>query len=135
VNELTWARGARRFDTGTPPVPNAFIARAGLDVINEVGTANIAARMRELKQLLVDGGRARKLEILGSEDLDHSVATTAFLCNGIDSSAVEHHMRERGIIASARGPALRLAPHFYTTPADIDAALDALASALKELRV
>ena len=135
VNELTWARGARRFDTGTPPVPNAFIARAGLDVINEVGTANIAARMRELKQLLVEGGHARGLEIFGSTDLEQSVATTAYHCNGIDSSAVENAMRARGIIASARGTALRLAPHFYTTPADIDAALDALSSALKELRV
>ena len=27
---LDWAPGARRFDTGTPPVLNAYIARAGM---------------------------------------------------------------------------------------------------------
>jgi selenocysteine lyase/cysteine desulfurase len=37
-------------------------------------------------------------------------------------------MRARGIIASARGPVIRLAPHFYSTIEDVDTALDALAS-------
>jgi selenocysteine lyase/cysteine desulfurase len=134
VDELTWASGARRFDTGTPPVPSAFVARAGLQVINEVGTAAIEARMRELKQHLVEGGQARGLEILGSTDIDHTVATTAFLCDDIDSSTVEKAMRARGVIASARGPALRLAPHFYSTPEDIDTSLDALVEALYQLR-
>jgi kynureninase len=36
-------------------------------------------------------------------------------------------MRERGIIASARGPVIRLAPHFYSTLEDVDTALDVLA--------
>ena len=36
-------------------------------------------------------------------------------------------MRERGVLASARGPALRLAPHFYSTLDDVEVALDALA--------
>jgi selenocysteine lyase/cysteine desulfurase len=40
-------------------------------------------------------------------------------------------MRERGVIASARGPVIRLAPHYYTTLDDVDTTLDALASVLK----
>jgi selenocysteine lyase/cysteine desulfurase len=36
-------------------------------------------------------------------------------------------MRDRGIIASARGEVIRLAPHFYSTIDDVDLALDALA--------
>ena len=134
VDELTWAPRGRRFDTGTPPVPNAFVARAGLRVINEVGTAAIDARMRTLKQYLVEGGNARGLEILGTTDLERSVATTAFDCDSVESGAVENALRARGVIATARGPALRLAPHFYSTEQDIDTSLDALVAALKELR-
>ena len=37
-------------------------------------------------------------------------------------------MRARGVLASARGPVIRLAPHFYSTFDDVDAALDALAA-------
>ena len=40
-------------------------------------------------------------------------------------------MRERGVIASARGPVIRLAPHYYTSLDDVDAALDALADVLR----
>ncbi|MBT6887756.1 MAG: cysteine desulfurase, partial [Gemmatimonadales bacterium] len=36
----------------------------------------------------------------------------------------------RGIIASARGPAIRIAPHFYNTMDDVDVALDALAAVM-----
>ena len=39
---------------------------------------------------------------------------------------------EKGIVASARGPALRLAPHFYTTLDEVETALDALQEVLSE---
>ncbi len=39
-------------------------------------------------------------------------------------------MRERGVIASARGPVIRLAPHFYSSLEDADTALDVLAAVL-----
>jgi selenocysteine lyase/cysteine desulfurase len=135
AHELTWAAGARRFDTGTPPVPSAYIARAGLDVINQVGTSAIETRMRALKTYLIERAVQRNLVVLGSTDPDQTVATTAFLCGATDSAQVEAALRARGVIASARGPALRLAPHFYTTEEDIDTSLDALADALAELRV
>ena len=37
-------------------------------------------------------------------------------------------MRARGVLPSARGPVIRLAPHFYNTLDDVDTALDVLAS-------
>jgi kynureninase len=54
---------------------------------------------------------------------------TAIAC--ADSHAVEAALRERGIIASARGPAIRLAPHFYNTTDDVNQALDALADVME----
>jgi selenocysteine lyase/cysteine desulfurase len=38
---LDWAPGARRFDGGTPPIINAYVARAGLEIIHEVGPARV----------------------------------------------------------------------------------------------
>lgn len=134
AGELTWAPGARRFDTGTPPVPNAFVARAGLGVIREVGVPAIEEWMGVLKRRLVEGGRARGLDVLGDAEPERSVATTAFRCAAADGDAVEAAMRRRGVLASARGPAVRLAPHFYSTLDDVEKALDALAHALDEVR-
>jgi len=61
-------------------------------------------------------------------EITDGTSTTAFVVD--DSHAVETAMRERGVLPSARGPAIRLAPHFYTTLEDIDVALDTLVSVL-----
>lgn len=126
VDTLDYAPGARRFDTGTPPVINAYMARAGMEIINEIGPAAVCTWTEELSRLLIEGGRERGLERIGPDDPTRKTPSTAFVCPG-DSHEAELRMRERGVIASARGPVIRLAPHFYTTPADVESALDALA--------
>ncbi len=50
-----------------------------------------------------------------------------------DPLEVEAAMRARGVVASARGPAIRLAPHFYSTLADVELALDALSAVLGDM--
>jgi selenocysteine lyase/cysteine desulfurase len=130
VKELSWAPFARRFDTGTPPIFEAYVARAAMDFLGEIGLAAIQGWTEELSRALIEGGKARGLRLLGSEDPSGKAPTTAFHVPG-DSHAIEALMRERGVLASARGPAIRLAPHFYSTLADVETALDTLAEALR----
>lgn len=126
---LDWAPTASRFDTGTPAVINAYIARAGLSILNEIGLDYIQAWTDHLSHRLITGGQERGLTLHGTTDYRQKAPTTAFICPS-DSHTVEMQMRERGIIGSARGPVIRLAPHFYNTVAEIDTALDALADIL-----
>ena len=128
---LDWAAGARRFDGGTPPIVNAYIARAGLEIIHEVGPANIAAWTRALSERMISGGADRGLELHGTSDVTRKSPTTAFRVPG-NSANTERKLRERGVIASARGDVIRLAPHFYSTFDDVDHSLDALAAVLHE---
>ncbi len=130
---LDWAPGARRFDGGTPPIINAYIARAGLEIIHEVGPANVAAWTRVLSERLVSGGQQRGLTLDGTPNADRKAPTTAFLV-GDDSATVERRMRDRGVIPSARGSVIRLSPHFYSTLDDVDQALDTLAFVLRDER-
>jgi selenocysteine lyase/cysteine desulfurase len=122
---LDWAATARRFDTGTPPLINAFIARAGMDLVLEAGLEAIGEWQQELARRLIEQGRARGLTLHGTADASRKTASTAFVV--ADSRAAETAMRARGVIASARGPVIRLAPHFYNTMGDVDRALDVLA--------
>ena len=131
VKGLDWASTASRFDTGTPPIINAYIARAGMQVINDVGVRAIRSWLEILGQRLIDGGEARGLTVHGTRDMSRKTATTGFVVD--DSHAIEHAMRERGVIASARGPVIRLAPHFYSTIEDVDVSLDALSSIVRGL--
>jgi len=129
LKDLTWARAARRFDTGTPPIFEAYVARAAMDYLAEIGLDAIQAWTEELSRALCEGGKARGFQLLGTEDSTRKAPTTAFLIPG-DSHDVESKLRGRGILASARGPAIRLAPHFYSTLQDVEVALDTLAEVL-----
>ena len=131
VKGLDWSPTASRFDTGTPPIINAYIARAGMQIINEIGPRAIRSWLEILGQRLIDGGEARGLTVHGTRDMSHKTSTTGFVVD--DSHTIEVAMRERGIIASARGPVIRLAPHFYSTIEDVDVSLDALSSILRGL--
>ena len=130
VKRLDWSATASRFDAGTPPVVNVYIARAGMQIINEIGVAPIRAWLEVLGQRLIDGGASRGLSLHGVNDMQRKTATTAFLVS--DSHAVEVAMRARGVLPSARGPVIRLSPHFYNTADDVDTALDVLASVVRE---
>jgi selenocysteine lyase/cysteine desulfurase len=125
LKDLTWAPVARRFDTGTPPIFEAFVARAAMDFLYEVGLDAIQDWTEELSRALIEGGKARGLQLLGSDDPTQKAPTTAFLVPG-DSHSIEEKLRAKGILASARGPAIRLAPHFYSTLEDVEIALNAL---------
>lgn len=126
---LDWGSGGRRLDTGTPPIFEAYVARAGMAWLGSIGLDAIGRWTTHLAEHLVEGARGRGLAILGPSDPHRRAPTTAILCD--DSHAIEGGLRTRGIIGSARGPVLRLAPHFYNTTEDLDRALDAVADLIR----
>ena len=132
AKRLDWSAGASRFDSGTPPIVNAYIARAGMEMILSIGINRIRAWHEVLSQRLRDGGRERGLKLHGTNDLTRKTANSAFFVN--DSHAIEATMRARGVLPSARGSVIRLAPHFYNTLDDVDTALDLLAELTRSER-
>jgi len=126
--DLDWAPGARRFDSGTPPILPAYIARAGMELLLDVGLPAVAAWTRTLAGRLIEGGRERGFDLMGPADPVRRAPTVAFRVP--DAHGVEEAMRLRGVIASARGPAIRLAPHYHSSIADVDRALEVLGAAV-----
>jgi selenocysteine lyase/cysteine desulfurase len=130
IHHLDYAKDARRFDNGTPPVMTSYIARAGMTIINEIGTPAIQRWTDRLSEHCLEGARRRGLDIASPQDVRKKAPTTAIRV-GADSHAVEVALRERKIIASARGDVVRFAHHFFTKPEDLDFALDSIAEILK----
>lgn len=129
---LDWSVGGRRFDGGTPPVPACYASRPGMEAILEVGPGAVRSWTRTLVDRLVRSGRERGLELLGPRNSALRTPSTAFR-SPVDSHRLEARMRQKGVLTSARGPAIRLAPHFYSTPDDVDRALDVLVESVREL--
>ncbi len=129
IHHLDYASDARRFDNGTPPVVTAYIARAGMHIINEVGVAKIQAWIDRLSRHCLDGAEARGLQIASPRDIRCKGATTAIRVPG-SSHDVEAALRKKQVIASARSDVVRIAPHFFTRLEDLDYVLDCFVEVL-----
>jgi kynureninase len=112
--ELEYAAGVRRFLTGTPNVPALYAARAGYDVIEEIGVGRIRRRSLALTSLLHTLLDEAGFEI--SSPREESRRGGTVLVRTPDDPAVHRELAERGIICDFRPDAgIRLGPHFYNT--------------------
>ena len=55
ISDYSPAPDARRFDSGTPPVPNIYAGLAGMRIVEEAGVDAIEAHVRGLVDRLLAG--------------------------------------------------------------------------------
>ena len=124
ISDYSPAPSARRFDAGTPPVPNIYAGIAGMGIVEEVGVAAIEAHVGELSGSLVTG--------LG--ELGATVATPTgpgeygpLVCvSSTDPEALVVALGEDRIVTSSRDANLRISLHLYNIAADVDRLLERL---------
>lgn len=112
------AASARRFEGGTPPVPNLYAARAGLGVIEQVGLAAIGERIAGLTARIADHARTLSIPMATPDDPARRGAMVALRAH--DAPAMVEALHQAGIISSSRDGNVRLSPHFYNNDDDID---------------
>ena len=116
------AKDARRFESGTPVVPSLYAAEAGLSLLLDVGLENAWS----VSSALHDQVRA------GVADLGGHVVTPAdahgpmIAIASTDDHALVDALAADRVVVSCRDGNIRISPHFYNTPADIEAALASL---------
>jgi selenocysteine lyase/cysteine desulfurase len=115
------ATDARRFEGGSPPMPNIFLARPGLDLLMRTGMENVAAQIERLTRAFHEGVRALKIE---SKTPASSVGPLVVLRSN-DAKAMLAKLTARGIVASIRRDGVRISFHVYNTLEDVHAALRA----------
>ena len=125
IHRLDYADGARRFDTGTPPYINAAAARAGMALLNRLDMAQVQAHIEYLSATAIEVAQAHGLALASPLDPKCKGSNTAIRVK--DAGAVEQKMAADGFIVAARGPVVRIAPHFYNTAEEVAAAVRALA--------
>lgn len=128
IQILDYADGARRFDTGTPPMINAFAARAGISLLNNIGVEPIESYLKHLSSICIEAAQKHKLEIASPLDLDQKGSNTAIRVK--NASHLEAFLKSQGIIVAARNDVLRIAPHFYNTEDEVIKTVEVIAHAL-----
>lgn len=123
---LDFAPNAGRFNTGTPPMMCASVARASMQLINEIGVPAIEAYLAQLSEVALEEAARLGLPVASPADIAAKGANTAIRVPG-DAAQVEARMLEAGYVVSARNDVIRIAPHFYNTAEDVTGALRTLA--------
>ncbi len=115
---------ARRFEAGTPPVPNTYAAQAGIRLVQEVGLERIEAHIRELTGAIKAGAMRRGFNLVTPADPDRHGAMVALRSHKVD--LLVKWLEKDGVIVSSRDDNLRISPHFYNNQADVDRLIDCL---------
>lgn len=113
---------ARRFESGTPAVPNVYGAVPGFELLREVGMANVAHHIERLTRSLL--GHARDLGIRAKTSPDS--AGPLVVLQSKDSTSLVQELAKSGIVASNRHDGLRIAFHVYNTIDDVEAVVEIL---------
>lgn len=116
---------AQRFERGPAPALGIVALGAAIDLLLELGPGGVEKRVIELTDRLVDGLALRGIEPVVPRAAARSSIVGFRLGPEAPARTVER-LDGRGIRVSASDRAVRVSPHAYNVPDDIDALLDAL---------
>jgi selenocysteine lyase/cysteine desulfurase len=130
-HKLALARTARRYEPGSLNAIGLVGLHAALELLQSVGVPAISARLAELRALLVPGHERKGYEILGTAEARPTSGIVSFRRDGTDMEALCKALDQAGIVTSLRhdlaGRAcIRVAPHFYTSDAELERLLAAV---------
>ncbi|HEX2056931.1 MAG TPA: aminotransferase class V-fold PLP-dependent enzyme [Actinomycetota bacterium] len=113
---------ARRFETGTLTLPQAWTAAAALELVLEVGVENIRSRNRELTEGIVARADAAGIEVASPRDVERRGGLVRLALPGGPGRTKEilHALFERDVVLDSRGSAVRVSPHFFNDEHDLD---------------
>ena len=113
---------ARRFESGSPSVPNVYGAMPGFQLLQEIGMENIASHIQRLAQSLLSSALDLGIRVKTPADS----AGPLVVLQSRDSNLLVQKLAERDIVASNRHDGLRIAFHVYNTMDDVKAVTEVL---------
>lgn len=124
IDTLDWSGSARRFESGTPPIPNVFAAQAGLDLLEAIGYEPIEQQIAGLVGRFTEWAHAAGLVVATPTDTARRGPLVVLRCT--DAAALVARLANRDVVASNRDDGLRVSFHAYNDTQDVSAVIDAL---------
>ncbi|HZE80593.1 MAG TPA: aminotransferase class V-fold PLP-dependent enzyme [Candidatus Polarisedimenticolia bacterium] len=113
---------ARRFESGSPSVPNVYAAMPGFQLLQEIGMENVATYIRKLTQSLLNFALDMGIRVKTPSDS----AGPLVVLQSCDANLLVQKLAESDIVASNRHDGLRIAFHVYNTMDDVNAVMEVL---------
>jgi selenocysteine lyase/cysteine desulfurase len=128
ARDMTLRGDAGRYESGTLNTIGCYGLRAAIDLLLEVGVENITPAVRRLADQIRAGAEAAGYECLGPRTPETGAGIVAIKHPVHDSLYIVRRLKDEGISVTARQGWVRISPHFYISPADIDRLLVELAA-------
>lgn len=120
--DLTWRDDARRFEFVTLPYQEFAAMNATLELIQELGAADVAAYSQSLADRIVEWACARGDVKLLTPTKRGEYASIVSVCPP-DAAAASARLSDAGVVHSFREGGIRLSPYFYNTVEEIERTL------------
>jgi selenocysteine lyase/cysteine desulfurase len=126
IHDYSPSPTARRFQSGTPPIPNIYAGVAAMELMMEIGIAETREHVNALNERLIGGVDELGGVVVTPRDAEHRGALVCI--RSTDAPELVRLLGEQGIVTSERDDNLRISAHAYNTADDIDHVLKALAA-------
>jgi kynureninase len=122
---IRYAGPPERFQSGTPNVPSLYSARAGYQIVAEIGVDAIRRHSLALTRRMIDLALEAGYRVnTPLEDGERGGAVIVDVRNG---NLVADELIRREVLVDYRpGAGIRMAPHFYNTMAEVEHAMAVL---------
>ncbi len=117
---------AGRFECGTLNTIGCYGLRAAVDLILEVGVKTIGQKVQALADQIWNGAADLGYEILGHRSPETAAGIVSIRKPGVEAHIIVRRLKDEGIILAARQGWVRISPHFYIAPGEIDRLLSQL---------
>jgi kynureninase len=129
--DMHYADGAWRWLNGTPPIPALFAAVEGPRVVRRAGIEAIRAKSMRQTSRLIELADARGYRVSAPRDTARRGGTVAF--DVPHSYGVSRALLANDVIVDYRPNAgIRIAPHFYTSDAELERAVSMIDDILRD---
>jgi selenocysteine lyase/cysteine desulfurase len=124
--DFTLKPHAGRWESGSLNVAGINALGASLELLLGIGIGAIAKRVLELTDYLCEQTQRAGLRVFSSRLPAEKSSIVSLLSPQAEARKVVRHCREQGVVINQRAGRLRVSPHCYNTPAELDRLLELL---------
>lgn len=124
--DMTLRPDAGRYECGTLNTAGCYGLRAAIEFLLQVGVDNIAAAVLELADQLEAGVRRKGYTVMVKRTPETGSGIVSFRHPSLDCRSIVSDLKRNRILSATRQGWVRMSPHFYVSPEEIEQVLRVL---------
>jgi cysteine desulfurase/selenocysteine lyase len=124
--DFRMSQDARRYEPGSMNTVGLSAFNASLDLLLSVGVDRIWERVRGLTDRILEKAGEERYEVVSPDRPEERSGIVTLRVPGVDNTALWKALLARKAACAPRAGGIRLSPHFYNTPDEVDRIFDLL---------